>query len=130
MAVYALFFDGAVDKKTNTASFGFILRLNRKLIDSGYGIVGQGDSEFAELNGLSYGLDSFVRKWSKPDSRLNIYGDCQSVLRDAEKDPIIKFKLDKIRGWGIKVNLLWIPRTENKKANTLAKKLRIANLVG
>ena len=130
MAVYSLFFDGAADKKNRTLSFGFWLRLDRKPIDLGYGIVGLGDSESAELQGLSYGLDAFVRKWNQPNSVLNIYGDSRSALRDAEKSPLTKFKLDQIRGWRIKVNLLWIPRTENVKANSLAKKLRVASRSG
>jgi ribonuclease HI len=130
MAIYSLFFDGAADKKNRTLSFGFWLRLDRKPIDLGYGIVGLGDSGSAELHALSHGLDAFVRKWNKPDSVLNIYGDSKSALRDAEKNPITKFKLKEIRGWGVKVKLLWIPRSENKKANSLAKKLRVASRSG
>jgi ribonuclease HI len=130
MPVYSLFFDGAADKKNRTLSFGFWLRLDRKPIDSGYGIVGLGDSESAELYGLSHGLDAFVRKWNRPSSVLNIYGDSRAALRDAEKDLVIGFKLKEIRRFGIKVSLLWLPRSENHKANSLAKKLRVASRSG
>lgn len=122
MATYSLFFDGAV--KSGRASFGFVLRKNKRQIDFGYGLIGNCDSNGAELAALSAGLDSFVHNWDSPKAVLNIYGDSKVALGKAEKDPIVGFKLQEIRGWGVRVSLHWIPRAENKQANLLAKKLR------
>lgn len=122
MATYALFFDGAV--KSGKASFGFILRKNRRQIDFGYGLIGNCDSNAAELAALNTGLDSFIRNWDSPKSTLNVYGDSKVALGKAEKDPIVGFKLKEIRSWNVRVTLNWIPRAENKQANLLAKKLR------
>lgn len=129
MAVYDLFFDGACSKeKYRTASFGFVLNLNGKEIDHGWGLIGQSGNMtdlMAELRGLSAGLDSFVSHWNQPKPRLTIYGDCKPALNRAQKgfDPIIKFKLDQIRKAGIVVQIRWIPRRLNVVANDLAKKL-------
>lgn len=125
---YTLTFDGAATKeKHREASFGFVLKLNGEEIDRGWGLIGRGDKMnevMAEMEGLSSGLDSFVRKWTKPNAQLKIYGDSVIVLRKAPKDPIVRFKLQQIKSMGVDVSISWLPREQNKASNDLAKKLR------
>ena len=132
MAVYSLFFDGAY--KNKTASFGFVLYLDNKQIDRGYGILGTGgklNSTIGEYYGLSYGLDAFVRQIDKPATVLNIYGDSAFVISQVKKDlheyeelQVIKFKLQQVSRLVSKISIAWIPREKNKIANDLAKTLR------
>ena len=132
MNQFALFFDGAY--KDKTASFGFVLYLNDKEIDRGYGILGTGgklNSTIGEYYALSYGLDSFVRHINKPKSVLNIYGDSAFVISQVKKDlheyeelQIIKFKLKQISRMVSKINIQWVSRSKNQTANDLAKTLR------
>lgn len=130
-AVYDLYFDGAL--KNTVGSFGYVLYLNGKRIDSGYGIIGEGrymTSTVAEYYALSHGLDAFIRKTDKPSPVLNIYGDSKFVIAQVQKElhefeelQFIAMKLRQIRRYA-QVNTSWVPRTKNKQANDLAKKLR------
>lgn len=120
--IYSLFFDGAV--KNKIASFGFVLYKNQKECDRGYGIIGHGLSSVdAEKQALAYGLDSFVRKVDTRAS-LNIYGDSKFVISTVENDPALRSRITGVRKLGIPVSYKWVPRSENKLANDLAKKLR------
>lgn len=131
MPVYDLFFDGAY--KNKTASFGFVLYLNDKEIDRGYGILGTGgklNATIGEYYALSYGLDSFVRHVNQRTD-LNIYGDSAFVISQVKKDlheyeelQIIKFKLKQVSRLTSKINIEWVPREKNQIANDLAKTLR------
>lgn len=131
MPSYDLFFDGAV--KNKVASFGYVLYLDGKQIDYGYGIIGQGKyltAVVAEYCALAQGLDAFIRKMDKPNSVLNIFGDSKFVISQVLKPvhefqglQIIAMKLDQIRRIA-RVNISWVPRAKNQVANDLAKKLR------
>jgi ribonuclease HI len=131
---YSLFFDGAF--KGKVASFGFVLYLDNKQIDRGYGILGTGgklNATIGEYYGLSYGLDSFVRHVDRAAEVLNIYGDSAFVISQIKKDihdyeelQIIKFKLKQVSLLVSEINIKWIPRAKNQIANALAKTLRIA----
>lgn len=137
MNQFALFFDGAY--KDKTASFGFVLYLNDKEIDRGYGILGTGgklNATIGEYYGLSYGLDSFVRH---VDCRgvLNIYGDSAFVISQVKKDlheyeelQIISLKLKQVSHLTSAINISWVPRGSNKIANDLAKTLRSFRYLG
>lgn len=131
---YNLWFDGAF--KNKIGSFGFVLYLNDREIDKGWGLVGQGKhvtETVAEYYGLSAGLDSFVRHLDRPSSVLNIYGDSAHVIGQVKKTgkprhqlqelQVIEFKLNQIKRMA-RVNISWVPRKENKISNDLAKKLR------
>ena len=129
MSEYSLFFDGAV--KNKIASFGYVLYLDGREIDKGWGIIGHGlTSVEAEYSALSHGLDSFVRKTDKPTPALNIYGDSRIVIenvktlrKDSQELQILAFKLKQVRRLA-QVSISWVARTKNTVANGLAKKLR------
>lgn len=134
MPVYDLYFDGAF--KNKIASFGFILYLDGREIDRGWGLIGQGPymtETIAEYYGLSAGLDSFTRHIDNPRSVLNIFGDSAHVIGQVKKNgkpfhqlqelQVIEFKLNQIKQT-TRIFLFWIPREKNKIANDLAKKLR------
>ncbi len=136
MPAYYLFFDGAF--KNKIASFGFVLYLDGKEIDRGWGVIGQGSymtEIIAEYYGLSAGLDSFVRHLDRPCSVLNICGDSAHVIGQIKKIrkprqqlqelQVIEFKLNQIKRLVSQVNISWISRAQNKIANDLAKKLRL-----
>lgn len=131
MPVYDLYVDGAC--KNKVGSFGYVLFCDGRQIDYGYGIIGEGKymtAPVAEYCALSYGLDAFVRKTDKPSPVLNIYGDSKFVIAQVQKEShefeelqFIAMKLRQIRRYA-QVNISWVPRTKNKLANDLAKKLR------
>jgi len=135
MSAYDLFFDGGF--KNKIASFGFVLFLDSKEIDRGWGVIGQGSymtETVAEYYGLSAGLDSFVRHVDRPCSVLNVYGDSAHVIGQVKKIgkprhhlqelQVIEFKLNQIKQT-TRVSISWVPREKNKIANDLAKKLRL-----
>jgi ribonuclease HI len=126
--MYQLWFDGAVTKeKYRTASFGFVLLRDGQEIDRGWGLLGRSlkvSVVDAELQGLSYGLDSFIRHWDQPKSVLKIFGDSKIALGKASQDPVIGFKIREIERMGVSLSLSRISRIQNKIADDLAKKLR------
>jgi ribonuclease HI len=121
MADYTLFCDGSA--KHGTGYFGYVLFKDKVEIDSGYGMIGQGiKPKIAEKYALSYGLDSFVRKWSEPGT-LKVFGDAKQVIEKIEEDSDVSPKIKQIRGWGVPVIFKWIPRDANQLANDLARKM-------
>lgn len=127
--VYALFTDGAVTHNPGgTASYGYVLLGNEKEIDCGYGIIGSGarmNNVMAEFYAISQGLCSFVRNWDQPNSSLYIYSDSQYVVSQLRlgNNKLIGFQLQQIKKY-LDVHIVWIPRSENFRADDLAKRLR------
>jgi len=131
MSVYDLFVDGAC--KNKVGSFGYVLYRGGKQIDYGYGIVGEGQymtHTVAEYCAVSFGLDAFIRKTDMLSPVLNVYGDSKFVISQLRKEihefeelQFIAMKLSQIRRYA-QVNIAWVPRSSNKIANDLAKKLR------
>jgi ribonuclease HI len=132
--VYKLFVDGAITRNPGgEASFGFILYESKRIVDFGYGIIGSGanmNSVMAECFAITQGLHSFIRYWNHPKSELNIFSDSKYVVsqltKKGEKSPdfhIIDFQLQEINRY-LKTSIRWIPRSGNRVADNLAKRLR------
>lgn len=136
--MYELFFDGGVlPNPGGEASFGYVLKLNKKEIDKGYGIIGRGKymtDITAEYYALSQGLSSFVRILSKSNAILKVFGDSTFVIkqvthtgkarRDFPELKIIDYKIQQIKDLGIDVQISWIPREQNKECDDLVKLFR------
>ena len=121
MAGYELFVDGS--SKHGTGYFGYVLFLDKKEIDRGWGMIGQDiKPKVAEKYAICYGLDAFVRKMDK-SCPLKVFGDCKQVIESAEKDPDIHLRAEAIRGWKVPVTFHWIGRENNTLANDLARKM-------
>lgn len=131
MPQYDLYSDGSV--KDKVGYFGFVLFLDHKEIDRGWGEAGLGVSSLsAEYHGLSAGLDSFIRHIDRSNSELNCYSDCAPLVRNLNKisqrdtSPQLSFllwKIEQARKYS-KVGVLWVPRYKNVIADALAKTLR------
>jgi ribonuclease HI len=133
MPQYDLYTDGSV--KNKIGHYGFVLFLEGKEIDRGWGEAGCGPhmtETIAEYYGLSAGLDSFIRHVDQPNSHLDCHSDCANLVRHlnrvARRDKsseltMLFWKLDQIRKYAT-AQVSWVPRYKNVIADALAKSLR------
>jgi len=139
-----LFFDGACEPVNpgGTASYGWLIKQNGKILKSGFGIVGKGagmTNNVAEYNGLIKGLEEFIKLGIK--EKLYIKGDSNMVINMVSgqwgwnkkktkwsphsKMPHLKTLLDEALKLLDKINheIKWVPREQNDEADLLSKKL-------
>lgn len=138
-----LFFDGACEpfNPGGTASCGFVIKKDGKIIVQGSKIVGKGDgmtNNVAEYHGLIEGIKAFSRL--NIDEKIIIHGDSSMVCNMVSKTwgwnnkktkwighkdnvPHLKLLLEEVLNLLEKVNyeIIWIPREENQEADDLSK---------
>lgn len=134
---FTLHFDGSCWPNPNgVAAFGFVLSHQGSVIDSGHGVIaeGQGTSNnMAEFCSLYKGLQSFLTK-VEGTAHLKVYGDSNLVVQimnrkwGAKKDkaywPAYDSALSltkRIRNRGCTVTFDWIPREQNVECDKLSK---------
>ena len=137
-----LYFDGACEpfNPGGTASYGWVIKKDNKIIKEGSGIVGTGEgmtNNIAEYSGLVKGLEEFLKLNLK--EQLLIKGDSNMVInmisgkwgwnkkkniwKPHTKMPHLKELLDGALKLLKKIDyeVQWIPREENKEADALSK---------
>src|SRR3989304_3207940 len=138
-----LFFDGACEpiNPGGTASYGWLLKRDGKIIESGSGIVGTGDgmtNNIAEYQGLLEGIKAFLKLKSakklliKGDSSLVInmvkkhwgWNKKKTVWKPHEKMPHLKELLQEVHQLLDKndFDAQWLPRELNVEADALSKR--------
>jgi ribonuclease HI len=139
-----LFFDGACEpiNPGGTASYGWLLKQDKKILKQGFGVVGKGHgmtNNIAEYNGLIKGLEEFIKLNIK--EKLYIKGDSNMVINmisgkwgwnkkktkwePHKKMPHLKELLDEALKLLDKIDheIKWVPREQNEEADLLSKKL-------
>ncbi len=137
-----LYFDGACEPVNpgGTASYGWLLKKDGKIIQEGSGIVGKGHgmtNNIAEYQGIIEGIKAYLKL--KTNQPLVIRGDSNLVVRMVAKDwgwnkgktvwkphskiPHLKELLDQVHKLLATVNfqIQWIPREQNNEADALSK---------
>lgn len=138
-----LYFDGACEpiNPGGTASYGWLLKRDGKIIESGSGIVGTGDgmtNNIAEYQGLLEGIKAFLKLKSaeklfiKGDSSLVInmvkkhwgWNKKKTVWKPHDKMPHLKELLQEVHQLLDKIdfNAQWLPRELNAEADALSKR--------
>ena len=138
-----LYFDGACEPVNpgGTASFGWLLKKDGKIIEEGAGIVGEGDgmtNNIAEYHGLIEGITAFQKL--KLKEKVVIKGDSNLVVNMLSKNwgwnkkktiwkphhkmPHLKELLDKAHELlaDIDYQVQWVPREQNQEADSLSKR--------
>lgn len=137
-----LFFDGACEpiNPGGTASFGWLLKENKKTILSGYGVVGKGvgmTNNLAEYTGLIEGIKAYLSL--KRKEKLLICGDSTLICNMLSKKwgwnkkktrwnphphfPHLKKLLYEAFSLltDIDYEVKWLPREQNQQADDLSK---------
>ncbi len=137
-----LYFDGACEpiNPGGTAAYGWLLKQDGKIIQSGSGIVGSGNgmtNNVAEYYGLIEGIKAFLKL--KKSEKLMVKGDSNLVINMVKKQwgwnkkktvwkphdkmPHLKDLLTQAHQLLEKVDFAaqWIPREENTEADALSK---------
>ena len=137
-----LYFDGACEpiNPGGTASYGWLLKKDGQIIQSGSGIVGKGDgmtNNVAEYYGLIEGIKAFLKL--KLSEKLVIKGDSNLVInmvkkhwgwnkkktvwKPHDKMPHLKDLLNQVHQLLDKADFEthWIPREQNTEADELSK---------
>lgn len=137
-----LYFDGACEpiNPGGTASFGWVLKQNRKTLATGSGIVGKGTgmtNNVAEYAGIIEGVKAYLELPVK--EKLHIRGDSNLVIQMVGKNwgwnkkktvwqphakmPHLKKLLDEVHQLLEKIDyeVEWIPREKNQEADELSK---------
>lgn len=137
--MYELYCDGACYPNPNgLASFGFILFEDGKLVERGYGAIGnfRGTNNLkAEYVALSQGLMALVKRLDKVDIEVNVYCDskfvidqltgvCRKKPKYSQEKKLLDLHIKLVRHMGVTLNFRWIPREQNKLADNLARSLR------
>jgi ribonuclease HI len=128
---YKLWTDGAVTQNPGgEASYGFLLYEDGNLLDYGYGIIGSGDmmnNVMAEYWAIREGILSFIKRRKSLDSVLTTYCDSQYVIKQlngsVSDDKILNWLISQICTY-TELYFVWVPRSGNQKADSLAKRLR------
>lgn len=138
-----LYFDGACEpiNPGGTASYGWLLKQDRKILQSGSGIVGTGKgmtNNIAEYYGLIEGVKAFLKL--KSSEKLLIKGDSSLVInmvgkqwgwnkkktvwKPHDKIPHLKDLLTQAHQLLDKIDYqaVWIPREQNTEADSLSKR--------
>ncbi len=139
-----LYFDGACEpfNPGGTASYGWVIKKDNKIIKEGSGIVGTGEgmtNNIAEYSALIKGLEEFLilnlkeKLLIKGDSNMVInmingrwgWNKKRSIWQPHQKMPHLKELLDKALQQLNKIDYeaQWIPREENKEADALSKNM-------
>ena len=124
-----------------TASYGWVILREKKIVEEGSGIVGEGEgmtNNIAEYTGLIEGVKAFLRRGEK--AQLVIRGDSNLVVSMVAKKwgwnkkktkwvphddtPHLKVLLDEALSLleGIDYKIEWVPREKNQEADRLSKK--------
>lgn len=138
-----LYFDGACEpiNPGGTASYGWLLKQDGKILQSGSGIVGTGEgmtNNVAEYYGLIEGAKAFLKL--KSSEKLIIRGDSSLVInmlgkqwgwnkkktvwKPHDKMPHLKDLLIQAHQLLDKIDYQadWIPREQNTEADALSKR--------
>lgn len=138
-----LYFDGACEpiNPGGTASYGWLLKQDGKILQSGSGIVGTGEgmtNNIAEYQGLIEGIETFLKLKStekliiKGDSSLVInmvkkhwgWNKKKTVWKPHDKIPHLRELLEEVHRLLDKVDFdaQWVPRELNTEADALSKR--------
>lgn len=133
---YILLYDGACEpiNPGGVASFGYTFILGRSELRFGNGVVGEGEgmtNNVAEYSGLIEGMKA-VSKLVKAGDTLEIRSDSQLAVR--QMNGIYRVRSERIRplyekaqklkktieAKGVQVQIKWVPREENERADYLS----------
>jgi ribonuclease HI len=135
-----LYFDGACEPTNpgGTGSFGWVIvdALTGKAIDSGDGSIRPGPAvtnNVAEYFALGHGLKRLCDDTPEGLTVLTVKGDSKLAVHQVggswacNKDHLRKLRdrcrelLGVLRGKGIEIELLWVPREQNEEADALSQ---------
>ncbi|MEM2141661.1 MAG: ribonuclease HI [Candidatus Thorarchaeota archaeon] len=136
--VFHISFDGACEPVNpgGVASWGYTVIESGVEIASAGGIVGEGSdmtNNVAEYSGLISALEAVAPLVGEGD-RVVIRGDSQLVIRQIRGEYAVKSKrigplhsrlkqlIGELSRRGIEIEIRWIPREENMRANDLARR--------
>ncbi len=138
-----LYFDGACEPVNpgGTASYGWLLKKDGKILKEGSGVVGEGPgmtNNIAEYQGIIEGIKSFLKMGLK--EKLIIKGDSNLVVNMVNKSwgwnkkktvwkphskmPHLKKLLDEVLLLlkDVVFEIKWVPREQNSEADALSKR--------
>jgi ribonuclease HI len=142
---YTLHFDGSCwPNPGGTAAYGFLLKREGLVVDSGHGVIGSGplmSNNLAEFYALGTGLNAFRDQHcvGLDLTILKVYGDSDLVVKmmmrvqrtgEIKGDPSKLYfpayegaiqSLENIARSGVDVDFKWIPREENQECDDLSK---------
>jgi ribonuclease HI len=120
-----LHFDGSCFPNPGESQCGFALHVGMKIVERSIRL-GHGTNNTAEYNGAIHGLRAALELGV---THLEIYGDSQLVIRGLQKGPWAKGKphLEVLKKESLElmarfsvVDLNWVPREENARADELS----------
>jgi ribonuclease HI len=129
-------FDGACEPKNpgGIASWGYVILEERRELQARRGVVGEGDgmtNNVAEYAGLIEAIGNVTHMVTSGDS-VRIQGDSQLVIRQLKGDYRVRSErlrplhaqlsglIDDLKRIGVKIEIDWVPREENERADTLS----------
>jgi len=137
-----IYFDGACEpfNPGGTASFGYLIKKEGKIISQGSGIIGSGEgmtNNVGEYHGLIEGIKALLSLNLK--EKIVIHGDSDMVCRVVSKEwgwnkkktewlphkssPHLKELLGNVSKLleGLDYKIEWVPRDKNQEADNLSK---------
>lgn len=139
---YTLNFDGSCwPNPAGKAGYGFVIKKDNEIIQSGSGYIGEGDhlsNNYAEFMGLAVGLEAFSLLNGVEGASLKVIGDSQLIINlmtnvYKPKSSMlyypayilaanVDFKLRQDKS--VKITYKWVRREQNTLADELSTEYR------